>query len=408
MYQLKRRQPDGVDPSIVYALVGGFVAFLLMIAGTWLFSSYRRNRRRVRQRVNDARQWELRSLTPGRSGTADNGSVQSSRARYPNMPVPPQPTFTGPRPGQPGPSLHTRSHSSTRITTTTDIDILLDQGTATDDTTFDFERAPPVVNEAYARTQARQNVIFTQMGMTESQINLASDLPDDDEAEAEAEVAREKERERQRAQARVAKTVADKVAPSARSRSAAPMADRRVAEPTPDTHEQSDSTMTPRLGRRPVPPGQSATRLQVPRPQPRSRSRPEAINSSADTQGPSHSRSRSRSRSRSQPGQTIESPPAPRPSQVHESVPSMVESDAPPEIAWSVEPPTPTRPSAAPRRRSVDDDDLPNEESVDSSRLSQIDLGTSTVDDVDGTYMSTDISDDFFREDVEEIRRRQK
>ncbi len=49
-------------------------------------------------------------------------------------------------------------------------------------------------------------------------------------------------------------------------------------------------------------------------------------------------------------------------------------------------------------------DDLPNEESLDSSNLSQADLGASSASA--DTYVSTAISDDPWREEVRENRRR--
>ncbi|KAI9875242.1 MAG: hypothetical protein M1830_008711 [Pleopsidium flavum] len=236
--------------------------------------------------------------------------------------------------------------------------ILLDEGTTSNTSAYDIERRPPPVNEAYALDRRERDRIYAQMGYSESEAMLASDLgvPSDVGAPEKRvppplmsgrELWRVEEGEWEREQERTVR----KVAPRAQLRSPAPK--RWVGLSGQDVTERSASR-----GR-----SQSAgrnTHLTPARALDRD---------SSDRRG----------RSRSNTADTA------RTLMPHNG---FLQAD---------------QPQTEPRGVSTHDD-LPHEESLDSSNFSQVDLGASSASA--DTYVSTEISDDPWREEVLENRRR--
>ncbi|MCJ1367419.1 hypothetical protein MMC16_006552 [Acarospora aff. strigata] len=423
MATFKRQQPNGLSPSIVYGLAGGVGGLILIIVVFYFARRERRKTKRARERLNSAREWELANLTPSQRNSPDNISLRARQARfqqsidridlssYADRPLPPVPIRTRSRPSNPAltvpshldrPRSQTRSQiidrlsasnlqprpTSTRPPLTAVEAILLDQGATTSDTSaFDIEPSEPVVNEAYARARMEQDAILARLGYTESEAMLASDigLPSSDDAlDAEREL--EPDRERQRMRERVVRNAAAKVnitnKAKARGRSVESPATARWAGAAgvgEDIREESDGTGpgTPRRARSRGEPPRSTGTLQVPRPPPAR----QAKSTERERQPATSTLARHRD-----PVLASVSPPT--------------GGHGP---TWQVDPPTPPSTSFPPPARPWTDDDILNEGSVDSSRFSQLDLGTSTED---GTYVSTDISDDPWREEVRANRRR--
>lgn len=248
---------------------------------------------------------------------------------------------------------------------------------------LDIEPTAPVVNEVYARLRMEQDARYAQLGYSDSDAILASDLPSDDGVE----VSRGRQREGEKMRERVVQKAAQNVAPKGRARSVAP-----TPTPTParwvgvgvdDVRKESEGSGAPPRARSRGEPSQAAGgRKAHLSPPPPSRGFMKSPRATARTTA--HSQAR-----------LAEPFPDTNP-----YVPAH-EDDLP---AWNLEPPTPTQASASQTTlKPLAYDDIPMEESVDSSRFSQLDLGTSTED---GTYVSTDISDDPWREDVRANKRK--
>lgn len=391
-----RQTSSGMSPAIVYGVVGAVAAIIVIVGAACLISRQRRIRKRARQRLNNARQWELTNLTPLRRNTPDNSST---RGRYPrpqlsapgsnpsvyrDRPLPPVPIRTRSRPpNRPSTSTAPAHPRSTHIPPAAEA-ILLDQGTASDGSALDIEPTGPVVNEAYARLRIERDARFAQLGYSESEAMLASDtgIPSDDGVELE----RGRQREAEIMRGRVVLKAAQKVAPNARAKSVAPTPARWVGVGVDDIKEDSETTSTPRRARSRGEPSQAAgarnnAHLSPPR--------------RGFTKSPEPFQAERTARSKSRARLT-------EPFQDSNPYVSAHGQDVP---VWEVEPPTPTQASAsnAPLKPLTYDDNVPIEESVDSSRFSQLDLGTSTED---GTYVSTDISDDPWREEVRANQKR--
>jgi len=388
---LSGQASGGMSPAIVYGVVGVVAAILVIVVAACLINRQRKIRKRARQRLNNARQWELTNFAPRRN-TLDNTSISSRQARqqpsaphsgtslYRDRPLPPVPIRTRSRPpnrtSTSTPPLHPLS---TRIPAAAAA-ILLDQGTTSDGSAMDIEPAHPVLNEAYARQRMEHHARFAQLGYSESEAILASETGLLSDAGVDAERGRPQDAGKTR------ERVVQKVAPKARQQSASATPARWVGAGVNDVNDASERTSTPTRPRSQSrgEPSQATSRHAAPHLSPPPRRGVTNI-PHPHTAEPGRSRSRARL---TEPFQDTNPYDAP----AQHGLP-----------AWTIEPPTPTRTSASasnatPKPSSPPPyDDVPFEESVDSSRFSQLDLGTSTED---GTYVSTDISDDPWREEV--------
>lgn len=368
-----RQASGGMSPAIVYGVVGVVAAILVIVVAACLINRQRKIRKRARQRRNNARQWELTSFAPRRN-TIDTTSIRSrqagqqpnsNRSLYRDRPLPPVPILTRSRPPNPiSTSTPPRHPLSTRIPAAAAA-ILLDQGTTSDGSAMDIEPTHPVVNEAYARQRMEHDARFAQLGYSESEAILASDegLPSDAGVDAERGRPQDAEKTRERA----VQNTAEKAAPRTRQLSVTPPRSQSRGDQDQATARHGAPHLSP-------PPRRGITKLPHPM--------------TTET-------GRSRSLARlTEPFQNTNPYDAP----AHHGLP-----------AWTIEPPTPTRASTSASNATSKPsspppyDDVPFEESVDSSRFSQLDLGTSTED---GTYVSTDISDDPWREEVRTNQRR--
>lgn len=390
-----RQAPGGMSPAIVYGIVGAVAGLLVLVLAACLINRQRNIRRRARQRLNNARQWELTNLRPLQRNTPDNTSIRSRQqlstphsnpSLYRDRPLPPVPIRTRSRPPN-----HTPSVASTRIPPS--VAAILDQGTTSEGSALDIEPARPVVNETYARLRAQQDARFARLGYSKSEAMLASDtgVPSDEGVEVEVERGRQREVEGTRE--RVVQNAARKVASTSRAKSAGAgetpgmrvgggVESREESEGPSAPGRERARTRTRSRGELPQTAGGQKAHLSPPRR--RFVTRPsEAL---------AHSPARSKSRARLDARFPDTNPYVPA-----------LDRDVP---AWKLEPPTPTHASASASNATLKPstyDDVPIEESVDSSRFSQLDLGTSTED---GTYVSTDISDDPWREEVRANQRR--
>lgn len=395
---LSRQTSGGMSPAIVYSVVGVVAAIVLLALAACLILRQRRIRKRARQRLNNARQWELSNLHPSRGNTADSTSTRSRFPRpqlsaphsnpslYRDRPLPPVPIRTRSRPPNRTVTSTPPRHQpppSTRIPPAAEA-LLLDQGTTSEGSALDIEPTAPVVNEVYARLRMEQDARYAQLGYSDSDAILASNLglPSDDGVEVE----RGRQREGHKMRERVVQKAAEKVTPKGRARSVAPTPTpaRWVGVGVEDVREESEGPGTPQRARSRGEPSQAARGHKAHlSPPPLRRGIMKSPRAAAKTTALSQAR-------------LAEPFPDTNP-----YLPAHDDNDLP---AWTLEPPTPTQASApqtTPKPRAYDD--VPIEESVDSSRFSQLDLGTSTED---GTYVSTDISDDPWREDVRANKRK--
>lgn len=388
-----RQTSSGMSPAIVYGVVGVVAAILVMVTAACLINRQRKIRKRARQRLNNARQWELTNLTPLRRNTPDNSSTRgryplpqlpaprSNPSLYRDRPLPPVPIRTRSRPpNRPSTSTPPVHPRSTRIPPAAEA-ILLDQGTTSDSSAPDIEPNSPVVNEVYARLRMEHDARFAQLGYTESEAMLASDtgIPSDDGVAVE----RGRQREAEIMRERVVQQAAQKVGPNRRAKSVAPTPARWIGVGVDDIKEENEGTSTPRRARSRGEPSQAAGARNAHLSPPR-----RGFMKGAEPQAERTARSKSRAR--------LDEP--------FQDTNPYVPPDRHHLLGRNIEPPTPTHASAsnAPLK-PLTYDDVPIEESVDSSRFSQLDLGTSTED---GTYVSTDISDDPWREEVRANQKR--